>query len=153
MDDWFKLFFWELKFVLVEMNTLEMQRVSIFVVKDWIRIQCQCLICDLSQVNVMLLRTSSEQFFSYIQDDDFETVSDSVVFLFFIFFHETWFLCDWKRHGFEPRSGQSKDYKIGICCFSAKRAALRSNRKDCLARIQNNEFNLYSDSSLKQVCG
>ena len=40
--------------------------------------------------------------------------------------------------GFEPRSGQSKDYKIGICCFSAKRAALRSNRKDCLARIQNN---------------
>jgi hypothetical protein len=30
--------------------------------------------------------TSSEQFFSYIQDDDFETVSDSVVFLFFIFF-------------------------------------------------------------------
>jgi hypothetical protein len=35
-------------------------------------------------------------------------------------------------------SGQTKDYKIGICCFSAKRAALRSNRKDCLARIQNN---------------
>jgi hypothetical protein len=21
-------------------------------------------------------------------------------------------------HGFEPRSGQTKDYKIGICCFS-----------------------------------
>jgi hypothetical protein len=29
--------------------------------------------------------------------------------------------------GFEPRSGQTKDYKIGICCFSAKHAALRSN--------------------------
>jgi hypothetical protein len=28
--------------------------------------------------------------------------------------------------GFEPRSGQIKDYKIGMCCFSAKRAALRS---------------------------
>jgi hypothetical protein len=27
-------------------------------------------------------------------------------------------------HGFEPRSGQTKDYKIGICCFSAKHAAL-----------------------------
>jgi hypothetical protein len=25
-------------------------------------------------------------------------------------------------HGFEPRSGQTKDYKIGICCFSAKHA-------------------------------
>jgi hypothetical protein len=27
--------------------------------------------------------------------------------------------------GFEPLSGQNKDYKIGICCFSAKPAALR----------------------------
>jgi hypothetical protein len=25
--------------------------------------------------------------------------------------------------GFEPRSGQTKDYKIGICCYSAKHAA------------------------------
>jgi hypothetical protein len=27
--------------------------------------------------------------------------------------------------GFEPLSGQTKDYKIGICCFSAKHAPLR----------------------------
>jgi hypothetical protein len=26
---------------------------------------------------------------------------------------------------FEPRSGQTEDYKIGICCFSTKYAALR----------------------------
>ena len=32
--------------------------------------------------------------------------------------------------GFEPRSGQTKDYKIGICCFSAKHAALRKRSKD-----------------------
>ena len=25
---------------------------------------------------------------------------------------------------FEPRSGQTKDYEIGICCFAAKHAAL-----------------------------
>jgi hypothetical protein len=25
--------------------------------------------------------------------------------------------------GFEPRSGHTKDYEIGICCFSAKHAA------------------------------
>jgi hypothetical protein len=25
--------------------------------------------------------------------------------------------------GFEPQSGQTKDFKIGICCFSAKHAA------------------------------
>ena len=40
--------------------------------------------------------------------------------------------------GFEPRSSPSKDYKIGICCLSAKHAALRSKSKDRLARNQNN---------------
>ena len=41
--------------------------------------------------------------------------------------------------GFEPRSGQTKDYKIGICCFSAiKHAALRRKSKDWLAQNQNN---------------
>ena len=30
---------------------------------------------------------------------------------------------------FEPQSGQTKDYEIGICCFSAKHAALRRNAK------------------------
>jgi hypothetical protein len=34
---------------------------------------------------------------------------------------------------FESRSGQTKDYKIGICCFSAKPAALRRKGKDWLA--------------------
>jgi hypothetical protein len=36
--------------------------------------------------------------------------------------------------GFEPRSGQTKYYKIGICYFSAKHAALRSKNKDWLSR-------------------
>ena len=40
--------------------------------------------------------------------------------------------------GFEPRSGQTKDYKIGIFCFSAKHAALRRKSKDWWARNQNN---------------
>ena len=40
--------------------------------------------------------------------------------------------------GFEPRTGQTKDYKIGICCFSAKHAALRRKTKDQLAQNQNN---------------
>jgi hypothetical protein len=40
--------------------------------------------------------------------------------------------------GFEPRSGQTKAYKIGICCFSAKHAALRRKSKDWLARNHNN---------------
>ena len=30
---------------------------------------------------------------------------------------------------FQSRSGQTKDYKIGICCFSAKCAALRRKRQ------------------------
>ena len=41
-------------------------------------------------------------------------------------------------HGFEPRSGQTKEYIIGICCFTAKHAALRSKNKDWLAQNQNN---------------
>jgi hypothetical protein len=40
--------------------------------------------------------------------------------------------------GFEPRSDQTKDYKNGICYFSAKYAALRKKSKDWLARNQNN---------------
>jgi hypothetical protein len=41
---------------------------------------------------------------------------------------------------FEPRSGQTKDYEIGICCFSAKPATLRRMFKapDWLAQNQNN---------------
>ena len=42
--------------------------------------------------------------------------------------------------GFEPRLGQTKDYNIAICCFSAKHAALRRKSKDWLARNQDNVF-------------
>ena len=40
--------------------------------------------------------------------------------------------------GVKLRSGQSKDYEIGICCFSAKRASLRRKTKDWLARNHDN---------------
>ena len=40
--------------------------------------------------------------------------------------------------GFKPRSGQTKNYNIGICCFSAKHASLRRKSKHWLARNQNN---------------
>ena len=42
--------------------------------------------------------------------------------------------------GFKPPTGQTKDYKIGICCFSAKHAALRRKSKDWQALIQDNVF-------------
>ena len=51
--------------------------------------------------------------------------------------------------GVEPRSGQTKDYKIGICCFSAKYAALTRKSKDGLAQNQNN-VSKWSDMS---TCG
>ena len=44
--------------------------------------------------------------------------------------------------GFVPRSGQTKDNKIGICCFSTKHTLLRRKSKDWLARNQDNEFDL-----------
>jgi hypothetical protein len=40
--------------------------------------------------------------------------------------------------GVEPRSGQTKDYKLGHCCLLAKLAALRSKSKDWLPRNQDN---------------
>ena len=51
--------------------------------------------------------------------------------------------------GFKPLSGKTKDYKIGMCCFSAKHAALRRKSKDWLARNQNN-VSEWSDIS---TCG
>ena len=50
--------------------------------------------------------------------------------------------------GFEPWSSQTKDYKIGICCFSVKHAALRSKSKDLLDRNQNN-VSEWSDMSIR----
>ena len=52
--------------------------------------------------------------------------------------------------GLEPRSGQTKDYKIGICCFSIKHAALRSKNKDWLAKNQDN-VSEWSDMSTHKL--
>ena len=49
--------------------------------------------------------------------------------------------------GFEPRSGETKDYKISICCFSAKHAALSRKGKDWLARNQD-EVSEWGDMSI-----
>ena len=40
--------------------------------------------------------------------------------------------------GIEPRSDQTKDYNIGICCFSTKHAVLMRKTKDWLPPIQDN---------------
>jgi hypothetical protein len=52
--------------------------------------------------------------------------------------------------GFEPWLGQTKDYKIGICCFSAKHAALRKKSKDWLTQNQNN-VSEWSDMSTRRL--
>ena len=48
---------------------------------------------------------------------------------------------------FEPRSGQTKDYKIGICCISAKYTALREKSEDWLAQNQDT-VSVWSDIDL-----
>jgi hypothetical protein len=50
--------------------------------------------------------------------------------------------------GFEPRSGQTKDYEIGIGCFSTKNAALRRKSKE-YSRNQDN----VSEWSYMSTCG
>ena len=52
--------------------------------------------------------------------------------------------------GFESRSGQTKDYNIGICSFSAKHAALRRKSKDWLARNEDN-VSEWSDMSARRL--
>ena len=47
----------------------------------------------------------------------------------------TWSAVD---HEFDLRSGQAKDYQLGICCVCAKHSALRGKSKDLLARDQDN---------------
>ena len=53
--------------------------------------------------------------------------------------------------GFEPRSDHTKDYKIGICCFSTKHTALSRKSKDWLARNQDNVFE-WDDMSTRDCC-
>jgi hypothetical protein len=55
-------------------------------------------------------------------------------------------------HGVDPQSGQTNDYKIGICskcCFSAKHAAIRRKSKRGLARNQDN----VSEWGVMSTCG
>lgn len=40
--------------------------------------------------------------------------------------------------GFDTRSGQTKEYEIGSCCFSSKHAALKRKSKEWLAGNQDN---------------
>jgi hypothetical protein len=37
------------------------------------------------------------------------------------------------HHGFEPQSGQTKEYQSGIFCFSVKNATLKRKSKNWLA--------------------
>ena len=41
----------------------------------------------------------------------------------------------------QARSGQTNDYKFGMCCFSTKHSALRRKSKDWLALNQDNVSN------------
>ena len=50
----------------------------------------------------------------------------------------------------KPRSVETKDYKISICCFSAKHAALRSKSKDWLAWNLDN-MSEWSDMSTSKL--
>ena len=52
------------------------------------------------------------------------------------------------NRGFELRSGQTKEYKIGTCCFSAKHTTLKRTSKDWLAQSQDN-VSEWSDMSTR----
>ena len=56
---------------------------------------------------------------------------------------------------FKTLLGQTKDYKIGICCYSVKHTALRRNSKDWLVRNHNNvsEWSEMSTRIYSVMCG
>jgi hypothetical protein len=47
-------------------------------------------------------------------------------------------------------SGQTKDYNIGICCFSAKHAVLRRKSEDWFARNLDNVYE-WGDMSIHEL--
>jgi hypothetical protein len=51
---------------------------------------------------------------------------------------------------FKPQSDQTKDYKIGICCFTPKYVAFRSKSKDWLAHNHSN-VSEWSDMSTSRL--
>jgi hypothetical protein len=53
--------------------------------------------------------------------------------------------------GFEPRTGQIKNYKIGICYFSATHAAVRRKIKKWLVLNQDN-VSKWGDMSNRDCC-
>ena len=57
--------------------------------------------------------------------------------------------CGPKIVGNEPQRHQTKDYKIGICCFSAKHTTLRRKSKDGLARNQDNMTFMWGNMSIR----
>ena len=50
--------------------------------------------------------------------------------------------------GFEPQSGQTKDYAIGLCCSSVKHAAFRRKGKDWFAQNHDN-VSKWGDMSIR----
>ena len=54
------------------------------------------------------------------------------------------------NRGFKSWSGQTKDYKIGICFFSTKQAAIKRKSKDRLARNRDNVF-VWGDISIHRL--
>jgi hypothetical protein len=52
------------------------------------------------------------------------------------------------ERGAEPRSDQTKNYRIGICCFPTKHAALMRLSKDWLARNKDNASE-WADMSIR----
>jgi len=55
-----------------------------------------------------------------------------------------------RSYGIKPGSGQTKDYEISICCFSAKHAALRRKSKNWFVRNPDN-VSEWGDMSISRL--
>ena len=101
----------------------------------WGQFNVHCLLicsrpfkCQISPFNIQVIRLFTTGQYSHLtlQENRIGRVMVSVLALSSV------------DRGFEPWSGKTKDYQIGMCCFSAKHEALRRKSKDWLAQIQKN---------------
>ena len=71
----------------------------------------------------------------------FITVLDTIIGKYYNMYSPHWWYnvaSSGVDHGLNPRSGQNIDYKIGVCCFPANHAVLKSKNKDGSSKNQDN---------------
>jgi hypothetical protein len=106
----------------------------------------QCVVCITKHINVYYVLQNTSMCIMYYKTHQCVLCITKHTNVYYVLQPHLW--CNGNMHAC-LKCSQTKDYKIGICYFSAKHAALRSKSKDWLTRNQNN----VSEGSDMSICG